>query len=262
MYDLNIYQRINAVMKEVEYIKKDATITGGGTYQAVTHDNVTAVLRPYLVANGIVVRVEQLQSSVLQMRDKPAGIAMLLYSGDYAVHFVNIDNPEDFMTVFFNAHANDTGDKAPGKCASYAVKMAQLKTFSLETGESDEGRYHEAPLFTDHQKARFDELLDDDNAMGYACFSQEIGEEAMKELCGTFPDGRKSQGKALCKKLEQEGWVQLKDYASQISELIGNKDPAVLELTGELLPMEKRLVAGMLTDIEVAHLKKMKELAA
>ena len=58
----------------------------------------------------------------------------------YNIHFVNIDDPADRLTVSINAHAADNGDKAPGKCASYATKTAILKALSLETGENDESR--------------------------------------------------------------------------------------------------------------------------
>ena len=58
----------------------------------------------------------------------------------YNIHFVNIDEPADRLTVSINAHAADNGDKAPGKCASYATKTAILKALSLETGENDESR--------------------------------------------------------------------------------------------------------------------------
>ena len=137
---MNIYQRINAVMKAVDYVKKDSTVSGGGTYKAVSHDMVVAVLRKAMVENGIVVQTEQLRGDLVQMRDLSREIKMHLYSGDYAVHFVNMEDPKDRCTVTINAHANDNGDKAPGKAASYAVKYAMLKTFSLETGENDESR--------------------------------------------------------------------------------------------------------------------------
>jgi hypothetical protein len=42
--------------------------------------------------------------------------------------------------VIVSAHANDQGDKAPGKALSYAVKSAILKVLMIETGESDESR--------------------------------------------------------------------------------------------------------------------------
>ena len=86
MSDKNIYQRINAVMKVVEYVQKDATVsTGGGSYKAVSHDMVLAVLRKEMVSHGIVVRVEQLHSAMLQMQDKKNDIKQHLYSGDYAI---------------------------------------------------------------------------------------------------------------------------------------------------------------------------------
>ena len=65
---------------------------------------------------------------------------MGLYSGTYEIHFVNIDNGEDRVISTIHSHANDNGDKAPGKAASYATKTAMLKVFSLETGENDESR--------------------------------------------------------------------------------------------------------------------------
>lgn len=137
MSDLNIYQRVNAVMRDVEYVRKDAKVQG---YAAVTHDMVTAVLRAAMVKHGIVVQLEQKARDILERRDKAAGVSMMLYSGTYDVHFINIDKPEDRATITIDAHAADNGDKAPGKCASYATKHAMLKLFSLETGENDESR--------------------------------------------------------------------------------------------------------------------------
>jgi len=135
MSELNIYQRINAVMKKVKYVQKDAKIQG---YKAVTHDQVTSVLRQAMVDEGIVVEVEQNQGELLVTKDEKN--KMHLYRGMYTVELVNIDNPSDRASALIEAHANDNGDKAPGKALSYAVKNALLKMFSLETGENDESR--------------------------------------------------------------------------------------------------------------------------
>lgn len=137
----NIYQRINAVMKEVAYIKKDASISGGGpSYKAVTHDQVISVCRSKLVEAGIVMFPEQIEGEMIITRDLKADIKMHLYSGVYNINFVNIDSPEDRITVAIHAHASDNGDKAPGKCITYATKSAILKILCLETGENDESR--------------------------------------------------------------------------------------------------------------------------
>lgn len=252
MSDMNIYQRINAVMKEVEYVKKDSVVQG---YKAVTHDQVTAVLRKSMVKNGIVIRLEQLTSNLIEKRDLSRDIKMHHYNGDYAVHFVNMDNPDDMATVTINAHAQDNGDKAPGKAASYATKYAMLKMFSLETGENDESRA--APDYTNIQKAEFDEILEAKDAIRFVGFSQTVGNDIMMALNGSFEKGRISQGKALCKKLEKEGWDIIKDYAHQIKEGIKNEDPAVGQLVDELEPIEKKLVAGLLDQTEIEYLRSM-----
>lgn len=156
----NIFQRINDVMGKIDYIQKDKSVTGVGvSYKAVTHDNVVAQVRQHVMKAGIVIYPEQLKSEVLVKRDVAANIKMMLYSGDYAVHFVNTDNPEDRLTTTINAHANDNGDKAPGKAASYAVKTAILKVFLIETGENDESRVEHSKPITDLQVKAIKNLI-------------------------------------------------------------------------------------------------------
>lgn len=144
MSELNIYQRINKVMDEVEYVKKDKAVSGGGaSYKAVTHDQVVSAVRSSLVKNGIVIEPRQISGEFLVLRDmnaKPAPVKMGLYTGSYEINFVNIDKPEERTFITVQAHANDNGDKAPGKAMTYAVKTAVVKQFYLETGEDDESR--------------------------------------------------------------------------------------------------------------------------
>ena len=144
MSSLNIYQRINKVMQEVEYVQKDSSVSGmGGGYKAVSHDQVVSVARKSLVNNGVMIFPNQIKGEFLQMRDinaTPQPIKMGLYSGTYEINFVNIDDGNDRITATIEAHANDNGDKAPGKALSYATKSAILKVLSLETGENDESR--------------------------------------------------------------------------------------------------------------------------
>ncbi len=159
MSDLNIYQRINAVMKDVDYVKKDKSVSGGGAnYKAVTHDQAVSVIRAALVEHGVVIQPVQIKGEFLQMRDlnaTPQPIKMGLYSGSYDIHFVNIDKPEERSTISVEAHANDNGDKAPGKAMTYAVKTAILKQFTLESGEDDESRAESSDVnFIDDEQQR------------------------------------------------------------------------------------------------------------
>lgn len=163
MSEKNIYQRINDVMKKVDYVKKDKSISGGGAnYKAVTHDQVISVARKALVENGIVIYPEQLDYSLPIMRDLEKNIKMHLYSGWYLIHFVNIDSPEDRISVKINAMANDNGDKAPGKAVTYATKTAMLKVLCLETGENDESRAEVYATLTDTQVKGINALIGDD----------------------------------------------------------------------------------------------------
>lgn len=115
---LNIYQRINKVMQTVGYVKKDKSVNGGGqNYKAVTHDHVISVAREALVANGVIIYPNQVSGEFLVMRDvnaTPQPIKMGLYTGSYEINFVGVD-AGDKITVTVQAHANDNGDKAPGK---------------------------------------------------------------------------------------------------------------------------------------------------
>lgn len=143
MSEKNIFQRINAVMTEVAYVQKDKAVTGmGAGYKAVTHDNLVSVARASFVKNGIVMYPEQVSGELFPPSVKADGTLsnMRLYEGSYIFHFVNIDKPEDKVSVPVVAHAMDNGDKAPGKALTYGAKSAVLKLLWLETGENEESR--------------------------------------------------------------------------------------------------------------------------
>lgn len=141
---LNIYQRINAVQQEVKYLKKDKKVQ---SYMAATHDAVTALVRDSCVLHGVLIIPNEHDSIVVDTGTKTStGTPIIRYESRFTISFVNIDEPEDKIDVSINSHANDTGDKATGKALSYAVKNAMLKTFMIETGESDESRVEPARL--------------------------------------------------------------------------------------------------------------------
>ena len=119
----NVHQRLAEVMENVTYIQKDKK--QGMQYTIVSHDVVTAKVRPALLAAGIVyypVRCEHKHNG----NRAECGIT---------VRFVNIDDPADFFDVQTFGYGVDSQDKGPGKAMSYAVKYALLKALGLETGD-------------------------------------------------------------------------------------------------------------------------------
>ena len=159
----NIYQRINEVRKKVNYVQKDKEVKGHG-YKAVTHDNVTAICRNHLIDQGIVFVPRLMSSTMDEVGSTKTGTPIYRYSGLYEIDVVNIDQPDDRITVTAEAHANDSGDKAPGKATSYATKYVMLKLFSIETGESEESRhdvYGADETITAEQVAIIEKLIAD-----------------------------------------------------------------------------------------------------
>ena len=120
---MNLHQRLGKAMQKVTYIQKDKK--PGMRYSIVSHDVVTAKVRPALLEAGIVYYPTSVQYEQIGNRTQCA----------MTIRFVNIDEPVDFIDVETFGYGIDDQDKGPGKAMSYAVKYALLKTLGLETGD-------------------------------------------------------------------------------------------------------------------------------
>jgi len=131
MSDLNIYQRINAVMKDCEYLQKKGAAQGKG----IKYDEVIAMLREHLITHGVVMVVNQMSMEMVSEVGKQK-----IYQGHYTMDLVNMDKPDEFVKHSAFAHGMDGGDKGPGKASTYAMKIMLVKGFGIETGEDEESR--------------------------------------------------------------------------------------------------------------------------
>ena len=119
----NIAQRINAAMAEVDYVQKEKK--QGMNYSIVSHDAVTAKVRPILQGHGVVYYPRNM--TVQQNGNRTEAV--------FDVRFENIDDRGDFIDVATFGFGVDPQDKGPGKAMSYGVKYALLKVLGLETGD-------------------------------------------------------------------------------------------------------------------------------
>lgn len=151
---INIYQRINSVMKEVTYIQKGEKRVNN-QYRFISHDQVSGIMHKALTEHGIV-----MVPTVKEYKIDGNRTEVLVN-----VRFVNVDDPADFVVVDYLGFGIDASDKGPGKAISYACKYALLKVFCLETGDDpdqDQDTKHdpeEKPTITQKQAQEIRDLI-------------------------------------------------------------------------------------------------------
>lgn len=122
---LNLYQKIHAVMQDVEYLQKDDAIKFGNTsYKAISEEKVTSTVRESLLKNGLVIMpVEQHHSR-----------EGTLSTVDTKYKIVDIDTG-NYEIIVSSGTGADTQDKGVGKAMTYSYKYLLLRTFAIPTGE-------------------------------------------------------------------------------------------------------------------------------
>ena len=128
---LNIYQRIHGAMADAKPVEK--TAKDGVKFKFHGHEGVSAMVKALAEKWRFVIQ-PSVHSHELQTVESYGKMRPLTILG-INVHFVNIDNPEDRLEVLSVGYGVDDSDKGPGKAMSYAIKMAELKTFSIHDGE-------------------------------------------------------------------------------------------------------------------------------
>jgi len=145
--ELNIYQRIHAIMKDVAYVQKESQKVNN-QYTFVSHDAVTAKCRVAFLKHGVLVRpfilkhdIEWYDTKTEKWIDKKKQLVdgkSLRTSIEIEVEFINVDKPEEKMVTNSVGYGLDPQDKGAGKAYSYAYKYALLKALMLETGDDPE----------------------------------------------------------------------------------------------------------------------------
>lgn len=121
----NLYQKISAVMKDVEYLSKDDAIEFKSTkYKAISEEKVTSAVRQALIEHGLVILPIEQSHSRLDT----------LTTVDVKYKIIDIDTGE-FEVIASSGTGVDTQDKGVGKAMTYSYKYLLLRTFAIPTGE-------------------------------------------------------------------------------------------------------------------------------
>lgn len=258
---MNIYQKLNEVREAVEYIKKEKSVMG--KYKAVTHDEVTAIVRPEFIKQGIVTVPRLITERTVETgKTTTSGTPITRHEVVYEVDFINMDIPSEIVTVRLSAHADDTDDKAPGKALSYAKKYAVLKVLDIETGEDDESRIHSVgavSAFADKMKAA---LVEGDKfAVGQLAWEfPDLYEQANNKTPkngGYFT----AKDKELIGNLNGEYRKAITEIAQQIDEAVEKDDElAVSEILDEMTHRaDKMLLWANVADKSKVFIKDLQE---
>ena len=187
MTKLNIYQKINKVMQQVEAVQKESKKVNG-QYTFVSHDAVAAALHMPMAENGIVM----VPSVGELVRDGNMTIVRM------DIEFVNSDAPEEKIKVSHYGYGIDPQDKGVGKAVSYAVKYALLKMFCLETGDDVEkdNTDHKSDAVTDgmihaRKKLLFDSIGKDTDAGGFFDQMAKTYKKTVNQIVMSYEDVNK-----------------------------------------------------------------------
>jgi hypothetical protein len=132
---MNIFQKINEVMKNIEYLTKDDKVEFANTkYKAISEEKVTTAVREQLVKQGIVILPIEQQSSNKELIRTDKSVNMLT-EVHVRYRIQNIDDVNDYIEVESNGTGVDTQDKGVGKAMTYSYKYMLLRTFAIPTGE-------------------------------------------------------------------------------------------------------------------------------
>ena len=123
---MNIYQKIQAVMQDIQYLAKDDQVAFGTTkYKAISEEKVTTTVRASMIKNGLVMYPET------QEITKEGQITTV----NVTYRMINVDEPNEQIQIASSGQGSDTQDKGSGKAMTYAFKYALLRTFMIPTGE-------------------------------------------------------------------------------------------------------------------------------
>ena len=123
---MNIYEKMSAIMQDVQYLTKDDQVKFGTTsYKALSEEKVTGIMRAELIKHKLVIYpIQQSTSRIGQITHV-----------DVMYRLVNVENPEEYIDIASCGDGADSQDKGSGKAMTYAFKYMWLRAFALPTGE-------------------------------------------------------------------------------------------------------------------------------
>lgn len=148
---LNIFQRMSAVTNEIQRVAKNLRVDAGkSSYKAVGEADVLEAVKPAEEKFGVYsypVDREIIESGTMKSEGvkngQPYTREQIFMRERVVYRFVNLDKMDEYIDMVSFGDGMDSGDKAPGKAATYADKYALLKAYKITTGDDPDQKASE-----------------------------------------------------------------------------------------------------------------------
>lgn len=136
---MNIYQKMSAITNELRTIAKklDIDMGKGKSYKAVSEKDVLNAVKPLEAKYGIYSYPKErkiIESDIVEKETSYGTTKNMYLRIETLYEFVNIDKPDEKLTMNSYGDGIDSGDKATGKAMTYSDKYVLLKAYKIATG--------------------------------------------------------------------------------------------------------------------------------
>ena len=138
--ELNIFEKMSAITNELGVVAKNLNVDmgKGKSYKAVQEKDVLDAVKPIEEKYRVYSYPKErkiIDSGILE-KETQYGVSKNIYLRIETIYeFVNLDKPEETITMTSYADGIDSGDKATGKAMTYSDKYSLLKAYKIATGD-------------------------------------------------------------------------------------------------------------------------------
>jgi hypothetical protein len=129
--NMNVYQRLSAVMQEVAYVQKKG-VNDFHDYSYAKEADFVRAIRPSMLKHGLLFLPVKQTTSVIQNEKK------FLTTVEMVFRIVNVDDPTDFIEIASAGQGTDANDKGIYKAITGSKKYALALGLLVETGDDAE----------------------------------------------------------------------------------------------------------------------------
>ena len=138
--EMNIYEKMSAITNELGVVGKNLNVDmgKGKSYKAVQEFDVLNAFKPIEEKYRVYSYPKErkiVDSEILEKETSYGKTKNMYLRIETIYEFVNLDKPEEKITMVSYADGIDSGDKATGKAMTYSDKYSLLKAYKVATGD-------------------------------------------------------------------------------------------------------------------------------